>query len=95
MYRPFSQGICFVGNVKLSNFLSKYIKPKKGDVLHKDSVIGSHIGSAFYTPGQRHGFSTNKQKIKEKLYVVSKNIIKNTITVACKKDLNLFKSNIR
>ena len=89
-----SQGICFVGNVKLLNFLSKYIKPKKGNVLYKGSVIGNHLGSVFYTPGQRHGFSTNKQKTKEKLYVVSKNIIKNTITVACKKDISLFKSNV-
>ncbi len=86
-----SQGICFVGNIKLVNFLSKYIKFKPGDVLYKGSVICKHLGSFFYTPGQRHGFSVNNQKNKEKLYVVEKDIEKNTITVTTKKGIDEFK----
>ena len=89
-----SQGICFVGHIKLIDFLSKYIKFKSGDVLYKSAVVGKHAGSVFYTPGQRHGFSINNHKNKEKLYVVEKDIEKNTINVTTKKNLDKFKRKI-
>ncbi len=33
-----SQGICFLGQVSLPDFLSRYIKPKKGDILLSPSL---------------------------------------------------------
>ena len=54
-----SQGICFLGRVRLGDFLAQYIKPKVGQVrlALKDGsykVIGKHSGAQFYTIGQRH-----------------------------------------
>ncbi len=50
-----SQGICFLGKVKLPDFLREYVDPKKGDVVDIDgNKIGEHDGVQFYTIGQRH-----------------------------------------
>ncbi len=83
-----SQGICFLGMVDVKDFLKKYIKAKKGKVLASDgTVVGEHDGAAFYTIGQRHGFrlsSAVSRGVKDTLphYVISKDVKKNTITVA-------------
>lgn len=54
--RPDSQGLCFVGNVPMKDFLSEFIKPKKGDIFDESgNVVGSHDGAFSYTIGQRHG----------------------------------------
>jgi tRNA U34 2-thiouridine synthase MnmA/TrmU len=46
----------------------------------KGEVVGWHEGALAYTIGQRHGFHlNNKSSEEEKMYVVSKNIEKNTI----------------
>ncbi|HEY4482661.1 MAG TPA: tRNA 2-thiouridine(34) synthase MnmA [Candidatus Paceibacterota bacterium] len=71
-----SQGICFLGNVDMKDFLSHYIKTKLGDVLdEKGKVIGKHDGAVFYTIGQVW---------KKPWSAVSKDIDRNTITVAKK-----------
>lgn len=51
-----SQGICFLGKVGLEDFLKKYIKPKKGNIVDiEGNVLGRHDGVYYYTIGQRHG----------------------------------------
>ncbi|TSA45838.1 tRNA-specific 2-thiouridylase [bacterium] len=51
-----SQGICFLGEVALDEFLKDYIKPKKGPIVDENgNKIGEHDGIFFYTIGQRHG----------------------------------------
>jgi tRNA-specific 2-thiouridylase len=79
-----SQGLCFIGKVDMKDFLSHYIKPKKGRVLDLNgNTIGSHEGAVFLTIGQRHGFTVRNKLISQKpLYIVQKNIEKNTITVS-------------
>jgi tRNA-specific 2-thiouridylase len=79
-----SQGVCFLGPLDMKDFLKHYIETKKGDVLNKEGkVIGSHDGAIFFTLGERHGFNIFKNEDNSKpLYVVSKNIDKNTITVS-------------
>jgi tRNA-specific 2-thiouridylase len=59
---------------------------KRGDVLDLDGkIIGHHNGALFLTIGERRGFTITKKTDKEApLYVVAKNIKKNTITVAGK-----------
>ena len=55
--KPESMGICFVGKVKLEDFLKQRIKPKAGDIVTVDGKkIGRHKGIFYYTLGQRHGF---------------------------------------
>ncbi|MFA6338864.1 MAG: tRNA 2-thiouridine(34) synthase MnmA [Candidatus Paceibacterota bacterium] len=79
-----SQGLCFIGKVDMRDFLKKFIKSEKGKVLDKKgNVIGTHEGAYFYTIGQRHGFIISKKNPEEKpLFVISKKIEKNTITVS-------------
>ena len=84
-----SQGVCFLGPLDMKDFLKHYIETKKGDVLNeKGEIIGTHDGAVFFTLGERHGFTINKKKENSKsLYVISKNIENNTITVSPRSDL--------
>ncbi len=84
-----SQGVCFLGKVKLPDFLKEYIEPKKGDVLDVDgNKIGEHEGVQFYTIGQRHvnmqhATNNKQQKTNQKpYYVVKKDVETNTLVVA-------------
>ena len=79
-----SQGVCFLGPLDMKDFLRHYIETKKGDVIDEDGkIIGSHDGAIFFTLGERHGFIIFKNKNNSKsLYVVSKDIENNTITVS-------------
>lgn len=98
-----SQGICFLGEIDIPDFLSHYISCEHGDVLDEQGTkIGTHSGALLYTVGQRHGFSIQtKGDMSTPYYVVARNIRNNTITVSkipkeCKtaqiilKDTNLF-----
>lgn len=52
-----SQGLCFVGDVSIKDFLARFIELTPGDVLNeKGDVVGRHDGAALYTIGERHGF---------------------------------------
>ena len=90
-----SQGLCFIGKVDMKDFLKHFIKEKHGRVLDTNGkVIGSHRGAVFYTIGERHGFFTRQNFVKQNLggqaiknrdqkplYVISKDLKRNTITV--------------
>lgn len=79
-----SQGLCFMGQVHMGDFLKHYLATKKGAVVDREgNVIGEHDGAMLYTIGQRHGFSTTKRTERELPYfVVAKDIADNTITVS-------------
>lgn len=81
-----SQGLCFIGKIDMKDFLAHYIKTKKGNVLNtKREVIGVHDGAIFFTIGQRHGFTITKKSAEDpRFFVISKDVEKNTITVASK-----------
>jgi tRNA-specific 2-thiouridylase len=81
-----SQGLCFIGKIDVKDFLSHYIESKKGNVLNESGeIIGEHDGAFFFTIGERHGYTiTKKTPNDEPYYIVSKDIINNTITVANK-----------
>jgi tRNA-specific 2-thiouridylase len=85
-----SQGLCFIGKVDFKDFLRSHIKKKKGDVIDIEGhVIGHHDGAFFFTLGERHGFTVTKKGTDDKpLYVVDKDIEKNTLTVADKNGAN-------
>lgn len=78
-----SQGLCFIGKVDMKEFLKHYITVKPGDVLNQNGEkIGVHEGSELYTIGERHGFTiTAKTDHDTPLFVVSKDVTQNTITV--------------
>ena len=79
-----SQGICFLGKVKLPDFLKKYIEPEKGEIVDTEgNVLGEHEGVQFYTIGQRHiGVSLKSKTDGGPYYIVEKDIETNTLVVA-------------
>ena len=77
--KPDSQGICFIGEVSIRDFLSEYIKPKIGLIKTlAGKIIGEHDGVFFYTIGQRHGLNIGGGL---PYYVVGKNVKANTLFV--------------
>ena len=79
-----SVGICFVGEKNMRDFLNRFIKFTKGNILNTDNeIIGEHNGSILYTIGQRQGLGIGGIKDKDELpwYVYGKNISKNEIYV--------------
>ena len=69
--KPDSQGICFIGEVSITDFLKELgMKEKIGKVFFKIPQknqlveIGEQKGAWFYTVGQRHGFEVFKAKFK-------------------------------
>jgi tRNA-specific 2-thiouridylase len=52
-----SQGICFIGEVKMQDFLRTYVPDAPGPIIraHDGAVLGQHRGLHFYTLGQRRG----------------------------------------
>ncbi|MFT5281187.1 MAG: tRNA-specific 2-thiouridylase [Flavobacteriaceae bacterium] len=84
-----SQGVCFLGHIDIKKFLGHYIEEKRGDVLSlSGEIIGFHDGSRSLTLEQRHGFTiAKKSPHDEPYYIVSKDLKKNTITIAHKKEI--------
>jgi len=82
-----SQGLCFIGKIDFNDFLAHFIDKKPGKVLSETGVeIGTHEGSLFLTLGERHGFTITKRTPSDKpLYIISKDIEKNTVTVSSQK----------
>ncbi|MDP2695953.1 MAG: tRNA 2-thiouridine(34) synthase MnmA [bacterium] len=75
-----SQGVCFLGQVTLEDFLQDYIPAKQGAVIDAaGQKLGEHNGAHFYTIGQRHGLGIAG---KQPYYVAEKNVKKNTVIVA-------------
>lgn len=81
-----SQGICFLGEISMKEFLTKLAKSTRGKVLGEGGEeMGYHDGAILYTIGERRGFTITKKTPNDKPYfVVSKNIKDNTITVSDK-----------
>lgn len=82
-----SQGLCFMGNIDVKDFLKHYIKEKPGKVLNGEGeIVGEHEGVTFYTIGERHGFKINKKTPDDApYYIIGKNLAKNILTVSNKK----------
>lgn len=83
--RKDSQGICFIGEVKLVDFLKRYLPSKAGNIISKDGkLLGKHPGIQYYTIGQRKGLNLPGGPY----YIMEKNPENNTLIVTGnKKDL--------
>ena len=78
-----SQGICFLGKVKIPEFLSHFIEPKPGDIVDKfGNKLGTHKGLHCYTLGQRKGIGVPSNTDHEKFVVTGKNESQNQLIVA-------------
>lgn len=80
-----SQGICFVGQIGIREFLSQYVEQVAGPIIDKKTgkKLGHHDGAIFYTIGQRHGLDLGGGL---PYYVVGKDMDKNEVYVTT--DLN-------
>ncbi|MES2202788.1 MAG: tRNA 2-thiouridine(34) synthase MnmA [Patescibacteria group bacterium] len=78
--RKDSQGLCFLGPISIADMLQHELGPVVGNVLDQSGgIVGTHHGAALYTLGQRHGFEVAHST---PLFVIAKDIAKNTITVS-------------
>jgi len=79
-HRKDSQGICFLGKIKYSDFVRHYLGEKEGPIIEKSTgkILGKHKGSWFYTIGQRSGLGLSGGP----WYVVKKDRDENIIYVA-------------
>jgi tRNA-specific 2-thiouridylase len=80
-----SQGICFVGQIGIREFLSQYVEQTAGAIIDKKTgkKLGQHDGAIFYTIGQRHGLDLGGGL---PYYVAGKDMDKNEVYVTT--DLN-------
>ncbi|KAM1873398.1 hypothetical protein ACFX13_007235 [Malus domestica] len=78
--RKDSQGICFLGKIKFSEFIARHIGEKEGVILEAESgdFLGNHRGFWFYTIGQRQGLHLPGGP----WYVVEKDIKNNVVFVS-------------
>ncbi len=78
--KPDSQGICFIGEIDLNNYLKRHIPEKPGRIVTTaGDDIGHHDGLAFYTIGQREGLGIGGGI---PYYVAKKDFASNTLIVA-------------
>jgi len=89
-----SQGLCFVGEFKMEDFLKDFIKPKPGKIIDTEGrEVGEHRGIEYFTIGQRHGIGAGGGK--EPFYVVKKDLKKNILKVSTgKKQKNFFRKEV-
>jgi len=76
-----STGICFIGKRNFREFVHNYLPYKTGEMrLVSGEKIGTHVGVAFYTIGQRKGLGIGGPG--EPFFVVDKDIENNILYVA-------------
>ncbi|KAL6341021.1 hypothetical protein AAG906_032134 [Vitis piasezkii] len=78
--RKDSQGICFLGKIKFSEFVARHIGEKEGIILEAETgdLLGKHRGFWFYTIGQRQGLRLPGGP----WYVVEKDVKNNVVFVS-------------
>lgn len=77
-----SQGICFLGKVKINDFLRRYLPDRNGIILNTEGrEVGTHQGLHHYTLGQRHGMGIPSNASGEHYVVVAKDFTNNILQV--------------
>jgi tRNA-uridine 2-sulfurtransferase len=78
-----SQGICFIGEVKMSDFLRTFVPDNPGVIRNRNGkVLGHHKGLHLYTLGQRRGLRVPSNTPHEAYVVVEKRFGSNELIVA-------------
>lgn len=83
--RKDSTGICFIGERRFDDFISKYFPNEPGDIISVEgSIVGQHRGLMFHTIGQRKGLGIGGTKYggEEPWFVVDKKLNDNVLLVA-------------
>ena len=78
-----SQGICFLGKVKITDFLSNFIEDNPGPIVTtRGNRVGEHRGLHRYTLGQRKGIGVPSNTDYKNFVVTGKNESSNELIVA-------------
>lgn len=82
-----SQGICFIGDVKMTDFLRAFIPDDPGEIVDGSGrVLGRHRGLHLYTFGQRKGLGVASPVYREAYVVVAKRPESNQLVVALERE---------
>lgn len=77
-----SQGICFLGQVKMSDFLRHYLPDNPGEITDPSGrVLGEHRGLHLYTLGQRKGHGVASPREGMAYVVVGKDLARNRLVL--------------
>ncbi len=77
-----SQGICFIGEVKMADFLRHFVPDEPGDIVTTEGVkVGRHEGLHLYTLGQRKGIGVPSNTPHKAFVVVEKRKATNELVV--------------
>ena len=79
-----SQGICFIGNVRMQDFLRHYVPDRPGEIVRATDgrVLGQHRGLHLYTVGQRRGIGVPSNTDHRAYVVVGRDTTHNRLLVA-------------
>ena len=79
-----SQGICFIGEVKMADFLSAYVPEHPGPIVRATDgkILGEHRGLHYYTIGQRRGIRIPSNTDNEAYVVTGKRASDHALLVA-------------
>jgi tRNA-uridine 2-sulfurtransferase len=81
--KPDSQGICFIGEVRMEDFLRTFVPDKPGPIVNLEGqVLGQHKGLHLYTLGQRKGHGVPSNRYKQAYVVVAKRPSSNELVLA-------------
>jgi tRNA-specific 2-thiouridylase len=78
-----SQGICFIGEIKMRDFLQNFVADNPGPIRTRQGKnLGQHKGLHLYTLGQRKGMGVPSNTRNEAYVVVEKRFDSNELIVA-------------
>ncbi len=79
-----SQGICFIGQIKMADFLREYVPDAPGPIVRAsdEAVLGEHRGLHFFTLGQRRGIGVPSNTDGKAYVVVGKRAADRALLVA-------------
>lgn len=78
-----SQGICFIGKIKIGDFLQEYIPDHPGPIVNTEGkYLGNHQGLHRFTLGQRKGLGIPSNTDHKFYVVIAKDYKKNELVVA-------------
>jgi tRNA-uridine 2-sulfurtransferase len=78
-----SQGICFIGEIKMRDFLQTFVPDNPGPIRTRQGKdLGQHKGLHLYTLGQRRGVGVPSNTRNEAYVVVEKRLDSNELIVA-------------
>lgn len=79
-----SQGICFIGNIKMQDFLREYVPDRPGPIIRADDdqTLGEHKGLHYFTIGQRKGIGIPSNTDNRNYVVVGKDQTRNALLIS-------------